>query len=153
MNNVQEVCEALKRNAQACQLCVKFQAFFEQLQSRFKIDRYTLAMELSGQVSLQQGYPSVHLHAMFDSRRCLVIERQALVFENMCAYISTDAPRARGRAAKAAWDQGHYYLQCPKEGQIFVKSDELLFLQSVGAWHKDGTDVQQMDRRLGCLVC
>ena len=28
-----------------------------------------------------------------------------------------------------------------------------LFLQSVGAWHKDGTDVQQMDRRLGCLVC
>ena len=118
--SVQEACEALKRNAQACQLWVKFQAFFEQLQSRFKIDRYTLAMELSGQVSLQQGYPSVHLHAMFDSRRCLVIERQALVFENACAYISTDAPRARGRAAKAAWDQGHYYLQCPKEGQIFV---------------------------------
>ena len=121
-STVAEVCQALQAHEKACQLWARFKAFFEQLRSRFKIDRYTLAMELHVQVSVEKSCPSVHLHAMFDSRRCLVMERQALVFENACAYISTDAPRARGKATKAAWDQGHYYLQCPKEGQIFVFS-------------------------------
>ena len=85
-STVAEVCQALQAHEKACQLWARFKAFFEQLRSRFKIDRYTLAMELHVQVSVEKSCPSVHLHAMFDSRRCLVMERQALLFENACAY-------------------------------------------------------------------
>jgi hypothetical protein len=55
---------------------------------------------------------------MFDSSQTVTLQAANLRFKLANPYISVDAPRARGRCTRRAFDQGHYYLQVPKIGAI-----------------------------------
>ncbi|CAJ1402328.1 unnamed protein product [Effrenium voratum] len=114
-----DVSAALRAHATTQQIWDGFQSFGHSLKQRFGLERLTLAMELHTQVSMEAGYPSVHLHLMFDSRKSVSLSREALLFMSCVPYISTDAPRARGKACRQAFNQGYYYLQAPKIGSIF----------------------------------
>lgn len=76
------------------------------------------ALELHCEVTAQSGVPSVHFHAMFGSSQTVTLQAANLRFKLANPYISVDAPRARGRCTRRAFDQGHYYLQVPKIGAI-----------------------------------
>ncbi|CAK9030607.1 unnamed protein product [Durusdinium trenchii] len=120
---IPDVCAKLRGHPQLCALWDEFTAFFERLQASFHLDRWTLALELHCKVSVQTQVPSIHFHAMFDSRKPVILPKSALDFRGAGPHISVDAPHARGRACKRAYDQGHFYLQVPKIGGIFMRTN------------------------------
>lgn len=62
---------------------------------------------------------------MFDSQATVALKANDLKFKASFAYCSIDAPRARGRASRRAYDQGHFYLQVPKIGAVFMHTTAL----------------------------
>ena len=119
-NAIDDVCLALRQHPDVCRIWEEFQQFFFALCKKCNIDRCTLAMELHTHVSIESGCPSVHLHAMFDAKKTVAILKPSLLFRSCMPYISSEAPRGRGRCLRTAYNQGHYYLQCPKIGNIFM---------------------------------
>ena len=64
-------------------------------------------------------------HAMFDSQATVALKANDLKFKASLAYCSIDAPRTRGRASRRAYDQGHFYMQVPKIGAVFMHTTAL----------------------------
>ena len=116
--SVDQLCVTLREHPLVEALWQEFVAFFERLQKHFHLARWTIALELHCEVTAKSGVPSVHFHAMFDSSQTVTLQAANLRFKLANPYISVDAPRARGRCTRRAFDQGHYYLQVPKIGAI-----------------------------------
>ncbi len=120
--SIDEVCRLLRSNAEVLRLWSDFQEFVGDLQQRFRLDRTTAALELHCQVSLERKQAAVHLHLMWDSRKSVSMNKGDIVFRGAQPHMSVDCTQARGRSCRRAWDQGHYYLQCPKLGGIYMKT-------------------------------
>ena len=118
--SIDEVCHLLRANAEVLRLWSDFQDFVKDLQRRFHLDRATAALELHSQVSLERKQAAVHLHLMRDSRKSVSMGKGDVVFRGAPPHMSVDCAQARGRSCRKAWDQGHYDLQCPKIGAIYM---------------------------------
>ena len=86
-------------------------------------------MELHVKSSLDAGVAKVHLHWMFDSlgRPVRMAAKKGLCFMGSHPHFSEEVPKARGRACKRAFDQGHFYLYVDKIGSIFRSSTDPAF--------------------------
>ena len=108
----------IRQLASAQALWQEFRAFVVAKVRESGVQRWTIAMEMHVEASVAQQCPYVHFHWMFDSMtkgvtlRC----RDGLRFKGSLPYKSLEAPQARGRACKRAFDQGHFYLSAGKIG-------------------------------------
>lgn len=120
---VERLCAGLRQQPQVCELWEEFSSFFASLQKKFRLERWTTALELHCEVTQRTGTPSVHFHAMFDGSRSVALPSAELRFKNANPFTSSDAPQGRGRSSRRSFDQGHFYLQVPKVGGIFVATN------------------------------
>ncbi|CAJ1460246.1 unnamed protein product [Effrenium voratum] len=125
--SIEELCVTLRQHPSVGSLWQSFLDFFQGVQKKFRLDRWTVALELHCEVTARTGVPSVHIHCMFDSAKSVSLAASDLRFRDAHPYASVDAPRARGRSTRRSYDQGHYYLQVPKVGGVCMQTNYRAF--------------------------
>ena len=119
----------IRQLASAQALWQEFRAFVVAKVRESGVQRWTIAMAMHVEASVAQQCPYVHFHWMFDSMTKAVTLRcrDGLRFKGSLPYQSLEAPQARGRACKRAFDQGHFYLSAGKIGGVFMETTCLPF--------------------------
>jgi len=117
---LESVAKRLRSNPQILHLWGAFEKYTQQFRQGRAIRRMTWALELHNEKSLSTGEVWVHTHLMFDCLGTTVSlsRNSGLTFMNTYPHTSVDCVKARGRAVKKAFDQGHYYLSVAKLGGI-----------------------------------
>ena len=96
-DSVDSLCVTLRVHPACVQLWEEFRAFFDAVQKKHGLARWTIALELHCEVTSSTGTPSVHFHMMFDSPRQAILSGTALQFKSSNPYVSSEAPKSRGR--------------------------------------------------------
>ncbi|CAE7941282.1 unnamed protein product [Symbiodinium sp. KB8] len=124
-----DVAMGIRQLASAQALWQEFRAFVVAKVRESGVQRWTIAMAMHVEASVAQQCPYVHFHWMFDSMTKAVTLRcrDGLRFKGSLPYQSLEAPQARGRACKRAFDQGHFYLSAGKIGGVFMETTCLPF--------------------------
>jgi len=121
---VEAVSTRLKEHEGVRKLWLDFQSYVRDLLASKDVRRHTIALELHNEKSLESGQVWVHTHLMFDclGRTITLTRSRHIMFKGTFPHTSLDCVKARGRAVKKAFDQGHYYLSVSKLGGIMNQS-------------------------------
>ena len=126
---IPDVAAALQRHVHVASIWAAFRSFVMEKVQRAGLQRWTIALEMHVEASLATSMPCVHLHWMFDSltKGVALSSKDGLRFQGSLPYRSLEAPQARGRSCKRAFDQGHFYLQAGKIGGVLLETNSPAF--------------------------